>query len=45
MVVELERRGLIRRVPKQARSIELLIAADQLPRLLPQPIKTTVAPY
>lgn len=45
MVVELERRGLIRRVPRQARSIELLIAADQLPRLLPQPIKTTVAGY
>jgi DNA-binding MarR family transcriptional regulator len=45
MVVELERRGLIRRVPKQARSIELLIAADQLPPLRPQPIKTTVARY
>lgn len=45
MVVELERRGLIRRVPRQARSIELLIAADQLPRLLPQPIKSSVARY
>ena len=45
MVVELERRGLIRRVPRQARSIELLIAADQLPPLRPQPIKTTVARY
>lgn len=45
MIVELERRGLIRRVPRQARSIELLIAADQLPPLRPQPIKTTVARY
>lgn len=45
MVIELERRGLIRRVPRQARSIELLIPADQLPRLKPQPIKTTVAGY
>jgi DNA-binding MarR family transcriptional regulator len=45
MVVELERRGLIRRVPRQARSIELLVAADELPRLQPQPIKTTVARY
>ena len=45
MVVKLERRGLIRRVPRQARSIELLIAADQLPPLRPQSIKTTVARY
>lgn len=45
MVVELERRGLISRVPRQARSIQLLIAADLLPRLQPQPIKTTVARY
>lgn len=45
MVVQLERRGLIRRVPRQARSIELLIAADQLPPLRPQSIKTTVVRY
>ena len=45
MVVELERRGLIRRVPRQARSIELLIATDQLPPLRPQPIKSTVVRY
>ena len=45
MVVGLEQRGLIRRVPRQARSIELLIAADQLPPLRPQPIKTTVVRY
>ena len=42
MVVELERRGLIRRVPRQARSIELCIATDEIPPLRPQPIKTTV---
>ena len=45
MVIELERRGLIHRVPRQARSIELLIAADQIPPLRPQPIKTTVVRY
>ena len=29
MVVELERRGLIRRTPRQARSIELCVAAEE----------------
>ncbi len=43
MVIELERRGLIRRTPRQARSIELLIDPADLPQL--QPIKTTVAGY
>jgi Mn-dependent DtxR family transcriptional regulator len=43
MVVELERRGLIRRIPRQARSIELLIDPADLPPL--QPIKTTVGRY
>jgi DNA-binding MarR family transcriptional regulator len=33
MVVELERKGLIRRQPRQARSIELLIAPEELPIL------------
>jgi repressor LexA len=33
MVVELERKGLIRRQPRQARSIELLIAPEELPVL------------
>jgi DNA-binding MarR family transcriptional regulator len=33
MVVELERKGLIRRRPGQARSIELLIAPEALPAL------------
>jgi Mn-dependent DtxR family transcriptional regulator len=39
MIVQLERLELIRRVPRQARSIELLV----LPQL--QPIKTAVAGY
>lgn len=43
MVVQLERLGLIRRTPRQARSIELLVPADQLPTL--QPINTAVAGY
>jgi hypothetical protein len=33
MVVELERRGLIRRQPGQARSIEILLAPERLPAL------------
>jgi len=33
MVVELERRSLIRRQPGQARSIEILIAPERLPAL------------
>ncbi|HEX5853673.1 MAG TPA: hypothetical protein VFY36_11325 [Solirubrobacteraceae bacterium] len=43
MIVQLERLGLIRRTPRQARSIELLVPADQLPAL--QPINTPVAGY
>lgn len=43
MVVQLERLGLIRRTPRQARSIEVLLPADQLPSL--QPIKTSVVGY
>lgn len=45
MVVELERRGLIRRVPRQPRSIELAIEPEALPPLRRQPIKTSVARY
>lgn len=33
MVLELERKGLIRRQPGRARSIELLVAVDSLPIL------------
>lgn len=43
MIVQLERLGFICRTPRQARSIELLVPADQLPAL--QPIKTSVAEY
>ncbi|MGA7741956.1 MAG: MarR family transcriptional regulator [Polyangia bacterium] len=34
MVVQLEKRGLIRRRPGQARSIELLLPAEVIPPLL-----------
>jgi repressor LexA len=34
MVIELEKRGLIRRQPKQARSIQLLLPAKAIPPLL-----------
>jgi DNA-binding MarR family transcriptional regulator len=44
MVVELARRGLITRVPRQPRSIAVSVHADELPRLR-QPIKTTVSRY
>jgi DNA-binding MarR family transcriptional regulator len=43
MILQLERLGFIRRTPRQARSIELLVPDDQLPKL--QPIKTSVAGY
>ncbi|MGE0396525.1 MAG: LexA family protein [Kofleriaceae bacterium] len=43
MILQLEKLGLIRRTPRQARSIELLVPEDELPRL--QPIKTSVAGY
>lgn len=43
MILELERRGLIRRIPRQPRSIEVTLPAAELPLL--QPIKTSVAGY
>jgi Mn-dependent DtxR family transcriptional regulator len=43
MIVELEARGLIRRVSRQPRSIEVTLPPDELPSL--QPIKTSVAGY
>jgi DNA-binding MarR family transcriptional regulator len=39
MVLTLERRGLIRRVPGQARSITLIVPPESLPSLQPRPIK------
>lgn len=43
MILKLEQRGLISRVPRQPRTIKLLLPAQDLPRL--QPIKTTVERY
>ena len=45
MVVELERRGLIRRLPRQPRSIQIAVATDEIPPLRPQPIKTSASRY
>lgn len=45
MVVELARRGFIRRMPRQGRSIELMIPVEQLPPLRNQSIKITVVGY
>ena len=45
MVVELEQRGLIRRLPRQPRSIEVILDPSELPRLLSRPIKSSVARY
>ena len=44
LIKELERRGLITRVPRQPRSIAVSVPEDELPRLR-QPIKTTVERY
>ena len=43
MILQLERLGLIRRTPRQARSIELLVPAEQLPAL--QPINMPASRY
>jgi repressor LexA len=43
MVVELERRGLISRVPGQPRTIRVTLPESELPRL--QPIKTSAMRY
>ncbi len=45
MVIELERRGLIRRVPRQPRSIELCLPIEEIPVLRPQSIVTSVSRY
>lgn len=45
MVVELERRGLIRRVPRQPRSITLCVTAEEIPPLRPQTIKSSATGY
>jgi len=43
MIVALERRGLISRVPRQPRTVKLLVPAEELPAL--EPIKTTAVGY
>ena len=43
MILALERRGLISRVPRQPRTIRLRLSAHELPAL--QPIKTTATGY
>jgi repressor LexA len=45
MVVELEKRGLIRRLPRQARSIALCLSVSEIPALSPQPIETSASRY
>ena len=45
MVVELEKRGLITRIPRQARSIAVCVSEDEIPRLRPQSIEITVPRY
>ncbi len=45
MVIELERRGLIRRVPRQPRSITVCVPEEEIPRLRPQSIETPVPRY
>ena len=45
MVIELERRGLISRIPRQARSIAVCVPAEEIPQLRPQSIETSVSRY
>jgi DNA-binding MarR family transcriptional regulator len=45
MIVELEKLGLIRRIPRQARSIEVCLADHEIPRLVPQPFHSSVSRY
>jgi DNA-binding MarR family transcriptional regulator len=45
MVIELENRGLIERVPRRPRSIKILVSPDEIPALLNRPIKTSVSRY
>ncbi len=45
MVIELERRGLICRTPRQARSIAVCVPAEEIPQLRPQSIETSASGY
>ena len=44
MIVELERKGLITRRPREARSIAVCVPEDDIPRLRRQPIVSSVSP-
>ena len=43
MIVELERRGLVTRIPGRPRTIRITLSDDEIPRL--QPIKITAPRY
>ncbi|HZZ33993.1 MAG TPA: hypothetical protein VFE10_18570 [Phenylobacterium sp.] len=45
MILTLERLGLIRRTPRAARSIEVLVAPEHLPVLQREPVKSSVQRY
>jgi DNA-binding MarR family transcriptional regulator len=45
MILELERKGLISRRPREARSITVCIPEDDIPRLRRQPIVSSVSRY
>jgi len=45
MIVELERKGLIARKPREARGITLCIPEEEIPRLRRQPIVSSVSRY
>jgi len=45
MILTLERLGLIRRTPRTARSIEVLVAPEHLPVLQREPVKSSVQRY
>jgi len=45
MIVELERKGLITRRPREARSITVCVPEDDIPRLRRQPIVSPVSRY
>ena len=44
MVVELERKGLIRRQPRKARSIELLVPSENIPVLRQTEVESVKTP-
>jgi SOS-response transcriptional repressor LexA len=45
MILTLDRLGFIRRTPRTARSIEVLVAPEHLPLLQREPVKSSVQRY